>query len=519
MGKRTGGGAAKKPKIGPAANDDPAAILGELFRPLPPNKRHDLNKIVEKLLHLTSNFSSEPTTPKQLFDEHMQIRAMLDQVIQLEKCNLNRKIIGPRRSYVMAFSEWLEKNGAVVDGVEITEVNESSGELGLRATKELKVGDVTLTIPRKLMMSLDTAKNSEIGRLIEKDLMLQKMNNVALSLHLLLEKTSPASFWEPYINVLPQSYNTVLYFSPDDFQELKGSPAYEDALKQYKYVARQYAYFSTKFQNTMIKDYFTFEEYRWAVSTVMTRQNSVPSETGEITESGDEVHVNTLIPFWDMANNSVDVPEISTDFDKDTQAVSCMANKEFGSAEDFTIFYGKRSNLDLLVHNGFVLENNPFDTLVIKLGISKNDQLARSKYDLLAKLVVSPHGHFALSPKPVDVSSLDPNLFAFLRVMNMSTEEQIGHWSERAKDLLVANCEDVELDQKSLNYLLTRCMLLLKSYPTSLEGDAGILSGEIDITDARKMSARRRMCVVLRKSEKEILNDTIKMCKDRLAMM
>ena len=116
----------------------------------------------------------------------------------------------------------------------------------------------------------------------------------------------------------------------------------------------------------MIKDYFTFEEYRWAVSTVMTRQNSVPSETGEITESGDEVHVNTLIPFWDMANNSVDVPEISTDFDKDTQTVSCMANKEFGPAEDFTIFYGKRSNLDLLVHNGFVLENNPFNTLVIK---------------------------------------------------------------------------------------------------------------------------------------------------------
>ena len=251
MGKRTGGGAAKKPKIGPAT-DDPSAILGELFRPLPPNKRHDLNKIVEKLLHLTSNFSNEPTSPKQLFDEHMQIRAMLEQIIQLEKCNLNRKIVGSRKSYVMAFSEWLEKNGAVVDGIEISEVSDSGGELGLMATKELKVGDVTLTIPRKLMMSLDTAKNSEIGRLIEKDLMLQKMNNVALSLHLLLEKTSPASFWEPYINVLPQSHNTVLYFSPDDFQELKGSPAYEDALKQYKYVARQYAYFSTKFQNTMI---------------------------------------------------------------------------------------------------------------------------------------------------------------------------------------------------------------------------------------------------------------------------
>jgi hypothetical protein len=219
MGKRGGGGgASKKAKLAPAAADDPMAILGDLFKPLPPNKRHDLNKIVEKLLHLTSNFSSEPVTPKQLFDEHLEIRALVLQVQEFEKCNLNRRLFGSRKSYVASFVEWLEKNGAIVDGVEMADFGPKFGGLGLRVTKELKVGDNTLTIPRKLMMSVDTAKNSEIGRLIERDMMLQKMNNVTLSLHLLLEKTSPASFWEPYINTLPQVYNTVLYFTPEDFQ-------------------------------------------------------------------------------------------------------------------------------------------------------------------------------------------------------------------------------------------------------------------------------------------------------------
>ena len=42
-----------------------------------------------------------------------------------------------------------------------------------------------------------------------------------------------------------------------------GSPAYEDALRQFKYVARQYAYFYGKFQTTMLRDYFTFEDYRY----------------------------------------------------------------------------------------------------------------------------------------------------------------------------------------------------------------------------------------------------------------
>ena len=61
------------------------------------------------------------------------------------------------------------------------------------------------------------------------------------------------------------------------FQELRGSPALEDALKQFKYVSRQYAYFYRKFQSMILRDYFTFDEYKWAVSTVMTRQNQVSS--------------------------------------------------------------------------------------------------------------------------------------------------------------------------------------------------------------------------------------------------
>ena len=39
------------------------------------------------------------------------------------------------------------------------------------------------------------------------------MPNVVLAVHLLIERNSPASLWEPYINTLPHSYNTVLYFS------------------------------------------------------------------------------------------------------------------------------------------------------------------------------------------------------------------------------------------------------------------------------------------------------------------
>lgn len=60
---------------------------------------------------------------------------------------------------------------------------------------------------------------------MKKDAMLQHMPNVALSLLLLIERFNPDSFWMPYIQALPQSYTTVLYFKTQELQELKGSPA------------------------------------------------------------------------------------------------------------------------------------------------------------------------------------------------------------------------------------------------------------------------------------------------------
>ena len=123
------------------------------------------------------------------------------------------------------------------------------------------------------MMSVETARHSSIGFLVERDPLLKTMPNVVLSIHLLVEKNSPASLWEPYINILPHSYNTVLYFTPSQLEGLKGSPVLEDALKQYKFVARQYAYFYRLFSNNMLKVcfWFLFMNYLFVLCSLLIR--------------------------------------------------------------------------------------------------------------------------------------------------------------------------------------------------------------------------------------------------------
>ena len=202
-------------------------------------------------------------------------------------------------------------------------------------TEDTKRGEVVISVPRKCFMSTETAKDSSLSTLMDKDPMLKTMPNVALALHLVLEKNSPgfvtdaflftisfplidnllghvtcsfqlacsyvnqwkvfckprapflcpwplsidflgpikpsqkvkkwreignwikvidltwnplASYWEAYINVLPSKYSTVLYFTPQDFEELKGSPALEDALKQVWSQANTIGFFTLRFQ-------------------------------------------------------------------------------------------------------------------------------------------------------------------------------------------------------------------------------------------------------------------------------
>jgi len=355
-----------------------------------------------------------------------------------------------------------------------------------------------IRIPRKAMMSVDTAKVSSIGTLIERDPVLKTMPNVVLAIHLLIERNSPASLWEPFINTLPHSYTTVLYFSEEQLEGLRGSPALEDALKQYKFVARQYAYFFKLFSNTLLKDYLTYDEYRWAVSTVMTRQNLVPS----LNEG--EASINALIPFWDLANH--DSGQLSTDYDDEDQALVCLAQRSFSEGEQFTIFYGVRANCDLLIHNGFVFLDNQSDCLTIKLGVAKTDALASLRLNVLEKVgVQSQKFHLMRTAEP-----LDGKLVAFLRVLQMdqqTMQELIEKDMDECVKLLDLE-ERYPVDAKVMQYMITRAALLLKAYPTTLEQDQQILKESKEPITV--MTCQLRLC------EKRILVNTVAYCEQKL---
>ncbi|KAM3917964.1 actin-histidine N-methyltransferase isoform 2-T3 [Leptodactylus fuscus] len=461
----------------------------------------EMMNLISELLQKCSNPNS---APGREWEEYVQIRGLVERIRKKQK-GLSVVFDGKREDYFPELIEWARENGASTEGFELSDF---PGEgYGLKATREIKAEELFVWVPRKLLMTVESAKNSVLGSLYSQDRILQAMGNITLAFHLLCERANPNSFWLPYIKTLPSEYDTPLYFQEEEVQYLQSTQAIHDVFSQYKNTARQYAYFYKVIQThpnaskLPLKDAFTFDDYRWAVSSVMTRQNQIP------TEDGSRVTL-ALIPLWDMCNHTNGL--ITTGYNLEDDRCECVALQDFKEGEQIYIFYGTRSNAEFVIHNGFFFENNAHDRVKIKLGVSKSDRLYAMKAEVLARAGIPTSSVFALHITEPPISA---QLLAFLRVFCMSEEELKEHlMGDHAIDKIftLGNSEfPVSWDNeiKLWTFLEARASLLLKTYRTTVEDDKRCL-------DSAELSLHAAMAVKLRLVEKEILEKAVKSASD-----
>uniref|UniRef100_A0A4W6F288 protein-histidine N-methyltransferase n=1 Tax=Lates calcarifer TaxID=8187 RepID=A0A4W6F288_LATCA len=197
----------------------------------------EMMNLISELLQKCS--SAAPSAGKE-WEEYIQIRGLVEKIRKKQK-GMSVVFEGSREDYFPDLMSWAQENGASCDSFIVT--NFGAEGYGLRATRDIKAEELFLWIPRKMLMTVESAQNSELGPLYSQDRILQAMGNVTLALHLLCERANPASSWLPYIRSLPQEYDTPLYYQQDEVQLLLGTQAVQDVLSQYKNTARQYAYF------------------------------------------------------------------------------------------------------------------------------------------------------------------------------------------------------------------------------------------------------------------------------------
>ncbi|KAF7251955.1 Actin-histidine N-methyltransferase [Varanus komodoensis] len=246
-----------------------------------------------------------------------------------------------------------------------------------------------------------------------------------------------------------------------------------------------------------LKDSFTYDDYRWAVSSVMTRQNQIPAEDGSRVTLA-------LIPLWDMCNHTNGL--ITTGYNLEDDRCECVALQDFKAGEQIYIFYGTRSNAEFVIHSGFFFDNNSHDRVKIKLGVSKSDRLYAMKAEVLARAGIPTSSVFALHSTEPPISA---QLLAFLRVFCMTEDELKEHLiGDHAIDRIftLGNSEfPVSWDNevKLWTFLEARASLLLKTYKTTISEDRAFL-------EKPGLACNATMAIKLRLGEKEILEKAVK---------
>ena len=150
---------------------------------------------------------------------------------------------------------------------------------GLMTNKSLIHGDIVISVPENMLITLKTANESKIGRQLSKlqtkhlDLSTKQM----LCVFLLYEKyRGRNSFWYPYITTLPKSFTTPAYFSEEEIQLLPCDLQSERCVQlrsvreSYKGLIACLEEQSADLDKNFI-NYVTFDEFMWAWFVVNTR--------------------------------------------------------------------------------------------------------------------------------------------------------------------------------------------------------------------------------------------------------
>ena len=180
----------------------------------------------------------------------------------------------------------------------------------------------------------------------------------------------------------------------------------------------------------------------------------------------------------------------------------------YKSGDEVFIFYGPRSNSDFFVHSGFFYEENKHDLLQIKLGISSSDSLYTLKTQLLSKVGVNVK-NLAVTNAELPLTN---DLLGFLRIFCITEDEGKQLVEEAVEKLQTLFCDhstqvSKQNEEKVWGFLETRCLLLLRQYPTTKEQDDETLrSGDL--------SENTRLALKLRRNEKLLLINAMSFCKD-----
>lgn len=377
--------------------------------------------------------------------------------------------------------DWLTREGAELSS--LTLACDPDRDRHVRAARDVAAGEIVLRVPRRLLITREVARTSDIGaEIAASGGPLRSQHNV-MAAFLLQEERRPGSRFAPYLASLPAAFPTSpLFFSAADLALLRGSFTARLIEERKATLARDHRAVCKRAPSLAPLSQGTFLRARLAVVT----------RVFGITVGGEAT--SALVPMADMMNHR-EPPDVGWTYDDDTESFVMVAFRPMAAGQPVHDSYGRKCNSRFFVHYGFVLEDNPDNEAEIQVSVPRDDP----RYAEKAILLRDQDG-------PVQTLQIAARIdhararraLAFLRVACAGERDLERLAAAPLPDLARVPPLSAQNEAAALARLAAACREALDRFDTSAEGDDALLLDPA-------LSRNARAAIVMRRGEKRVL--------------
>ncbi|KAF2207175.1 hypothetical protein CERZMDRAFT_102670 [Cercospora zeae-maydis SCOH1-5] len=287
-----------------------------------------------------------------------------------------------------AFLQWLKNNGATISpNIQLADLRDRAAGRGVVATKDLAEDEELFSIPRS---SILTAETSDLPAAVRKEIDHPWLSLIlAMVYEYLKGDDSP---WQPYFNLLPESFDSLMFWSDDELSYLQGSAVIDKIGKESADSAFSEQLIPIIAQHT---DVFrtagrsndellalchrmgsTIMAYAFDLEKPESEQPTTKQTEEEWEEDAEETATlpKGMIPLADMLNANADLNNAKLFFSEDTtdKFVTMKTIRPVPAGTELYNDFGPLPRADLLRRYGYVTTRYaPYDVVEISSNLIK----------------------------------------------------------------------------------------------------------------------------------------------------
>ncbi|KAI9168924.1 hypothetical protein LWI28_004003 [Acer negundo] len=445
-------------------------------------------------------FSS--TKPLQTLSSftYKPLLALKNKPVSVTSLHSTTSSTSPPPPQLQTFWQWLCDQGVVSAKSPVRPATVTEG-LGLVAQRDIGKNELVLEIPKKFWINPDAVAASDIGNVCSG---LKPWISVAL--FLIREKKREDSPWRVYLDILPESTDSTVFWSEEELVELQGTQLLSTTLGVKKYVQNEFL----KLEEEILlphKELFPFpitlDDFSWAFGILKSRAFSRLRGQNLV-----------LIPLADLINHS---PKITTEeyayeikgaglFSRDL-LFSLRTPVAVKAGEQVLIQYDlNKSNAELALDYGFIESKSDRNAYTLTLEISESDPFFGDKLDVAESNGMGETAYFDI----VLGCPLPPTMLPYLRLVALGGTDAFllesifrnTIWDHLNLPISPANEELI------CRVVRDACKSAQSGYHTTIEEDEKLLEGG-------NLDSKLRIAVGIRAGEKRVLQQIDGIFKER----